>query len=331
MEKELRAAETAVREAMTLCRAVQDGIDRQVLEKNDRSPVTIADFGSQALVCRSLARSLPDDSVVGEEDASTLRQPEQAEFLDRITEELAARGVDADSETICNWIDLGDADPGDRFWTLDPIDGTKGFLRGDQYVVALALIVDGIVEVAVLGCPGLGSSEVAAEGGLVFSAIRGAGSRVAPAADPDDSRPVIVSDCTDITRARLCESVELAHSSHDRSRAIAGMLNLQAESVHMDSQAKYATVADASAEIYLKLPVDAVYQEKIWDHAAGLLVVSESGGTVTDTFGQPLDFSFGRTLCENTGVVVTNGLLHEQVLAAVMASQPTTGDSNDGP
>ena len=78
MEKELRAAEMAVREAMTLCRAVQDGIDRLVLEKNDRSPVTIAAFGSQALVCRSLSRSLPDDPVVGEEDASALRQPEQA-------------------------------------------------------------------------------------------------------------------------------------------------------------------------------------------------------------------------------------------------------------
>ena len=44
--------------------------------------------------------------------------------------------------TICQWIDHGGATHySDRFWTLDPIDGTKGFLRGEQYAVALALIV----------------------------------------------------------------------------------------------------------------------------------------------------------------------------------------------
>jgi len=326
MVNELRAAETAVRQAIGLCQTVQASIDGGVLEKNDRSPVTIADFGSQALVCRSLAADFPNDPVVGEEDAQTLRQPEQADFLDRITRQLAARGVDADPETICDWIDRGAADPCDRFWTLDPIDGTKGFLRGDQYAVALALIVDGQVEVAVLGCPGLGSPE---DGGLVFSAIRGSGTRVAPASDPADSRPVVTSDCNDVTQARLCESVEAAHSSHDRSKTIAQALGLQTDPLKMDSQAKYATVADSGAEIYLKLPVDSDYIEKIWDHAAGSLVVSESGGTVSDTFGKPLDFSCGRTLSQNTGVVVSNGLLHEQVLAAVMASA-TTRDSDDG-
>ncbi len=326
MENELHAAQTAVHEAIGLCRAVQDGIDPGVLEKHDRSPVTIADLGSQALICRSLATALPDDPVVGEEDALTLRQPEQAEFLDRIARQLSARGVDADPETICDWIDKGAADPCDRFWTLDPIDGTKGFLRGDQYAVALALIVDGQVEVAVLGCPGLGSPE---DGGLVFSAIRGSGARVAPASDPADSRPVVASDCNDVTQARLCESVESAHSSHDRSKRIAQALGLETDSVKLDSQAKYATVADSGAEIYLKLPVDSDYVEKIWDHAAGSLVVTESGGTVSDTLGQPLDFSCGRTLSKNTGVVVSNGPLHEQVLKAVMASD-TSRDPGHG-
>ena len=110
---------------------------------------------------------------------------------------------------------------------------------------------------------------------------------------------------------------------------IGGTLGLQAEPVRLDSQAKYATVADGGAEIYLRLPVDANYQEKIWDHAAGSLVVTEAGGTVTDTQGQTLDFSLGRTLSANSGVVVTNGTLHEQVLAAVMASE-TKWDSTDG-
>ncbi|GIS58235.1 MAG: hypothetical protein CM1200mP2_04600 [Planctomycetaceae bacterium] len=71
-------------------------------------------------------------------------------------------------------------------------------------------------------------------------------------------------------RKRLCESVEAGHSAHDRSEVIGGTLGLQAEPVRLDSQAKYATVADGGAEIYLRLPVDAKYQEKIWDHAAGV-------------------------------------------------------------
>ena len=326
MENELHAAELAVREAMDLCRAVQATIDTGVLEKRDRSPVTIADFGSQALVCRSLATNLPGDPVVGEENASVLRQPDQAGFLDRVQSELAARGVTADGETICDWIDRGAATPGDRFWTLDPIDGTKGFLRGGQYAVALALIVDGQVEIAVLGCPGMGDAN---SGGLMFSAVRDGGTRVTPADNPGDSRPVRVSDCGETVTARLCESVESGHSSHDRSEVIGGTLGLRAEPVRLDSQAKYATVADGGAEIYLRLPVDASYQEKIWDHAAGSLVVTESGGTVSDTFGAPLDFSQGRTLQKNAGVVVSNGLLHEQIVSAVVASG-TTRDRTDG-
>ncbi len=49
--------------------------------------------------------------------------------------------ADATADSVCAWIDRGCGDPGGRFWVLDPIDGTKGFLRGDQYAVALALVV----------------------------------------------------------------------------------------------------------------------------------------------------------------------------------------------
>ena len=60
------------------------------------------------------------------------------------------------SDEICSWIDHGGAvHYRERFWTLDPIDGTKGFLRGEQYAVALALIEGGEVVVAALACPNL--------------------------------------------------------------------------------------------------------------------------------------------------------------------------------
>ena len=80
----------------------------------------------------------------------------------------------------------------DRFWTLDPIDGTKGFLRGEQYAVALALIVGGEVVVAALACPNLEVRAAVGGGnedrqssqdpaGAIFTAVKGEGAFALPA------------------------------------------------------------------------------------------------------------------------------------------------------
>jgi 3'(2'), 5'-bisphosphate nucleotidase len=59
------------------------------------------------------------------------------------------------------------------------------------------------------------------------------------------------------------------------------------------------------------------YRERIWDQAAGMIIVTEAGGRVTDLDGQPLDFSCGRTLAKNRGILATNGLLHVTILEAL--------------
>ena len=71
------------------------------------------------------------------------------------------------------------------------------------------------------------------------------------------------------------------------------------------------------ADVYLRLPTRADYREKIWDHAAGALIVTEAGGRVTDVDGRPLDFTRGSSLLDNRGVLATNGLLHDRVLKAI--------------
>jgi 3'(2'), 5'-bisphosphate nucleotidase len=85
----------------------------------------------------------------------------------------------------------------------------------------------------------------------------------------------------------------------------------------MDSQAKYAVLALGEGELYLRTPTKPGRSEWIWDHAAGVICVEESGGRVTDLDGRPLDFGTGRALTANRGIVGTNGVLHERVLAAV--------------
>ena len=99
--------------------------------------------------------------------------------------------------------------------------------------------------------------------------------------------------------------------------AITEALGIATEPVRMDSQAKYAAVARGDASIYLRLPTRADYREKIWDHAAGMMAVTQAGGHVTDIAGKPLDFTHGHTLAANQGIIATNGPIHDAVLNAV--------------
>lgn len=318
--RECEVAIRAVREASRICRAVQATITPDVLEKKDRSPVTVADFGSQAVVCRIVSDAFPRDGIVGEEDAAELRSAENAPFLDRVRADMGHLYGETSAEDICRWIDRGGAEPSPtRFWTLDPIDGTKGFLRKEQYAISLALLVNGRIEVGVLACPNLSLTPESDEAGAIFSAIRGRGAFVIPLDQDAQPRPVRVSSTSDMQQARFCESVESGHSSHGHSQAIAERLGITAAPVRLDSQAKYAVVARGEADIYLRLPTKADYFENIWDHAGGVLIVEEAGGRVTDVAGKPLDFTRGRQLRENRGVVVTNGRLHDRVIEAVQA------------
>lgn len=317
-QKELTAAIQAVRSAANVCRTVQANlVSADTLEKKDKSPVTVADFASQAIVCAYLQRAFPEDQVVGEEDSVDLQNHEQVQLrhsvVTHVAEELEG---ELDEAQVLNWIDHGSADATQsRYWTLDPIDGTKGFLRGQQYAIALALIEDGEVVLGVLGCPNL---EVDGQQGGLFTATKGGPARMYPLSDADaEGEEIRVSQVTEVSEARFCESVESGHSNQGESAQIAALLGISGEPYRIDSQCKYAAVARNDASIYLRLPTRADYQEKIWDHAAGKIVVEAAGGKVTDMTGAPLDFSRGRFLDNNKGVVATCGAIHEQVIDAI--------------
>lgn len=308
----------AVCEAARLCQQVQRRITPEVLAKKDRSPVTVADFGSQALVCRALREGFPGDPIVAEEDSTDLRRPENAAILAQVLSDVRQIRPCRDADEVCAWIDAGGArEYSRRFWTLDPIDGTKGFLRAEQYAVSLALIVEGRVEVAALACPNLPQEPGGDRCGLVFTAVRGRGAVSRPLESEASGVPVRVSGSASPAEARFCESVESGHSAHGDSARIAGRLGIRREPIRLDSQAKYAVVARGEAEIYLRMPTRADYREKIWDHGGGVLIVTEAGGTVTDIAGKPLDFSLGPELVSNRGVVVSNGPFHADILAAI--------------
>ncbi|KAK9460251.1 uncharacterized protein V1516DRAFT_501296 [Lipomyces oligophaga] len=329
-EKERRIAELAVERACRLTKIVSDSHQTGSVSKSDHSPVTVADFGAQAVIIGALQKIYPTDPVVGEEDSSILRGDralrervyslvQESSKLDCVSDEIGS--IESESRML-DLIDWGKFEGGavSRMWALDPVDGTKGFLRGGQFAVCLALIVDGQVVVGVIGCPNLlvDPKDETSGKGVIFSTIKGEGAYCRPIGSSLSAASRIhMSSLTNTTSASFCESVEAGHSSHGQQARIAELLGISKPSVRMDSQAKYASIARGDGDIYLRLPVSATYEEKIWDHASGDLLVAEAGGIVTDMHGKRLDFTKGRTLKENKGIVAASKAVHAKVLEVV--------------
>lgn len=326
-EKELSTAISAIENAVKLCRGVQQNlIAADTVEKNDRSPVTIADLGAQAVVFRALRSAFTHDALVGEEDSSQLQ--ENDELCEKVFNLVRAQIPGITEGGMLEAIDLGagETDYRGRYWTLDPIDGTKGFLRGDQYAIALGLVENGEVVLGVLGCPNYPLDPAAPElRGGIFYAVKSAGAYQINLQD-GLRKKIAVDGLSDGARARFCESVEAAHADHDTHAGISAEIGITQPPYRIDSQCKYAAVARGDASIYLRLPRSTSYREKIWDHAAGVIIVQEAGGRVSDFSGKPLNFSLGRKLSENAGILATNGALHDRTLRAIeKVLQPQDG------
>ncbi len=314
----------AVRQAASLAGDIQKEMVSVALTKDDRSPVTVADFSAQAVVGYLLGKKFPDAILVGEEQADVLRLPDERETLERVTDFVNREIPGVTPKLVCEYIDRGVDVPGENYWTLDPIDGTKGFLRGAQYACALAYVEDGIVQLGVLGCPNMNADlrEDNGGSGSLLVAKRGSGSWITELRESQaDHRysPLAVSTRLEPEHARLMRSFESGHTDVSRVDLFQEELGGEAEPVRMDSQVKYALLAAGRGEIYLRLlsPGKMDYREKIWDQAAGSVIVEEAGGRVTDLDGNPLDFSQGRTLKKNRGICATNGILHEAALTAL--------------
>lgn len=318
-ENELSVALQAVQTAVRLCAGVQyQLVSADTLQKKDRSPVTIADFGSQAVISSLLAQTFPKDMLVGEEDIDGLES--NPELFDKVLALVKEQMPGMTRDLMLAAIARGNRVPGKsgRFWTVDPIDGTKGFLRKEQYAVALALIEDGELRLGVLGCPNfpMDFQNPLADTGFLFYAVQSQGAFMCRL-DGSNPKTLRVNRLDSAETTRFAESVETSHSDHSVHSRISSALGITAEPLRIDSQCKYAAVARGDVSIYLRFPTDDVYREKIWDHAAGAVVIQEAGGTVTDIHGRPLDFTQGQTLSANRGVVATNGTLHDSIIRII--------------
>jgi len=328
----MEAARRAVMAASGVCRQVQGALDQvRSITKDDKSPVTVADFASQAIVALELRDCLGEFTMVAEESSAFLRQDEHRLHLEATLAAVQEIRPGLTADALLEAIDMGTGDTHHAgFWTLDPIDGTKGFLRNQQYAIALAFVEDGTPTVGVMGCPNLPRDmseplDVPDPKGCLYMAMRGAGVWEASSSDIDET-PIHLTrlDHERGEEISVCASVENAHTDLGvvgKVLVYLGDNNGEAvgEPVRLDSQCKYAVVARGQADAYLRLPTRPGYVERIWDHAAGALIASESGAAVSDIFGHDLDFSHGRGLEKNKGVVSAPPRLHGLLIGAIDA------------
>jgi 3'(2'), 5'-bisphosphate nucleotidase len=226
LEGVIRAAEAAGREVLEVY-----GRPHEVETKQDGSPVTEADHRAQAVICRHLAELDPGVLVVAEEDA----------------ERASA------------------ADAADRFWLVDPLDGTKEFVgRSHEFTINIALIEAGHPVLGVVFAPALGRL-FGAEPGTSFVEEDGGRSPVSARAIPAEGATVVSSRSHGDPEA-------LARFESDRP------IN---DSITIGSSLKFCLVATGEADLYPRFG-----RTMEWDTAAGDAVLRAAGGRVVDMEGR---------------------------------------------
>jgi 3'(2'), 5'-bisphosphate nucleotidase len=241
-------AEAAREAGQAILEIVRRGFEAE--SKRDSSPVTEADRAAELIILAALAKSAPGVPVIAEEEVAAGRIPNH----------------------------------GDTFFLVDPLDGTKEFVRGgDDYTVNVALIERYRPTLGVVYAPATGRMH----GGSTGS---GAG------LDEGRGRTTIA------TRARADRLTAVASKSHlnqatiDYLREAAGTCDY----VAVGSSLKFCIVAEGQADIY---PRASPTSE--WDTAAGHAVLLAAGGLVDGPDGQPL--SYGKRAFLNRGFVATSG------------------------
>ncbi|KAI4371104.1 hypothetical protein MLD38_019373 [Melastoma candidum] len=365
--RELEAAVDVVKRACRLCvdvkRSLFSGDGSRVVEKDDRTPVTVADFGVQALVSLELGKQFPSIPLVAEEDSASIRATSLADFVtNAVTDKAAPVDRPPTKDDVLKAIDRGGKDAASfgiqpaTYWILDPIDGTRGFLKENEslYVVGLALVVGGEIVLGVMGCPNWQPSfsdvveNELQEGqdrglklGLIMISHTGCGTWTRWLSDMlDPTRALsglwtrtLVDGFSSAHEGRFCipesqawESLPLSATFKATTPDTPRKDEIVLLKACCGSLCKYMLIASGRASVYIQR-VKPKATVKAWDHAVGIICVLEAGGKVTDWEGTELnlaaDTSERRTICPNGGVLVTNRNIHDEILMMISTSSST--------
>ncbi|MEZ0053210.1 histidinol-phosphatase [Mycobacterium sp. MAA66] len=229
-------------------------LDLRIETKPDLTPVTDADQGVEQVLRTTLASARPDDALLGEEYGGTA-------------------------------IFAG------RQWVIDPIDGTKNFVRGvPVWATLIALLTDGVPTVGVVSAPALGRRWWAGTGQGAFTSFGGR------------ARPISVSGVDTLDAASLSFS-DLTTGWDDKREQFLALTDAVWRVRGYGDFWSYCLVAEGAIDIAVEPEV------KLWDLAALDVVVREAGGTFTNVAGASGP--------HGGSALATNGALHQQVLNAL--------------
>lgn len=267
-QREVEIASRLAREAGLLSLRYREG-DLEVELKAGDEPVTVADRHASRVVVEGLTAAFPDDVVISEEKQDDLRR------------------LDAE-----------------RVWYIDPIDGTKDYIRGeDGFCVMIGLTVGHRPAAGVIYQP---------VGDRIYWGAQGHGSWMqAPGAEP---RRIHVSDVSGVDEIRFVASKSHRGGEIDQVKSALGIRNeLNIGSVGL----KLALIALGERDLY----VNPYPKCKTWDTCAPEVLLREAGGLMTDVHGQPLRYD-QREQNRPQGMVATNGRIHEAVVEKLAAVFP---------
>jgi 3'(2'), 5'-bisphosphate nucleotidase len=252
LDAELEAALEIARAAGDLVMKLRGG-ELDVEMKPGDEPVTVADKRASELIVASLRARFPGDPIISEEASEMTLVPE-------------------------------------RMWLVDPIDGTKDFIRGsDGFSVMIGLVIAGRPAVGVVHQPAAPRTFWASPDGAFV-----------------DGRPLAVSSIADAGAARLVASASHRTADIDRVKQTLGIADEQnVGSVGV----KLCLIAMGVRDLY----VNPTAKTKVWDTCAPEAILVRAGGRLTDLFGTPVDYV--RELRQPRGLVGSNGHVHDDVVA----------------
>ncbi|GFP83966.1 putative pap-specific phosphatase mitochondrial [Phtheirospermum japonicum] len=314
----LQSAVDVVERACRLCVDVQKSLfssDGQIIEKLDQTPVTIADFGVQALVSLEMGKLFPSIPLVAEEDSAFVRENNLVDDVVKVVTDKSSISEKALSrENVLKAIDRGGKDAYSfgpepaTYWILDPIDGTRGFVKGSGalYVVGLALVVEGEIVLGVMGCPNWrdrdsnASDDTLIRSGIIMISHVGCGTwrtRLWDAENSENTKTArkwtrcVVDDFRHVGEARFCIPESQTWESLPLSTNLC----------------KYLMVASGRASVFV------------------LRARTRTIIKVSDWKGSELDFAADQTerrvlYPSGGGVLVSNASLHNPILEIISSS-----------
>jgi 3'(2'), 5'-bisphosphate nucleotidase len=263
-EHELQVAIDLARQAGAVILDFYDG--RASVEwKAGNEPVTAADRAANARIVEGLAAAFPDDAILAEET------PDTSGRLDH-----------------------------DRLWVVDPMDGTKEFIkRNGEFSVMIGLAIDGRATLGVVYQPTTGRAYYAAAG-------EGAWLR------EGDAAPIALKVSDVAKTSDMCVAVSRSHRS-EKIDAVRGSLGIEREVQSGSVGLKIGLICERKCDLYIHPSP----QTKQWDACAPDAIITEAGGRMTDLTGEPFVYN-RRDLYNRNGILATNGRAHDEILERVL-------------